>query len=318
MRVAVAALAIAALLSLSAAVRVAAQPAEPLIRVGLGPEDDSKPLVYAVQAGLFQKAGLNVELNNLAGSAVIAAALAGGSLEIGKGSPAGVISAFAKGLPFTIIGGSAFYTTSSHPVAMVVSAKSEVKTAQDLAGTTLGAVTLQDLSTLATYAWLNQNGVDWKSPKFIEMPASRALASMESNRAVGMTVYEPILSADLATGEVRIIGYPFDAIGKHFSMGVLFANANWVGAHLGLVERFLRVMRQADAYVSGHESETAVMLAQFGGADPAVLARIRHPERGAVIEPGDLQPVIDIMAKYNVIPGAFRAETLICSCAPRR
>ena len=190
-RACAAALAIVAAVSLSTATRLAAQSTEPLIRVGLGPEDDSKPLVYAVQSGLFRRAGLNVQLTNLAGSAVIAAALAGGSLDIGKGSPAGVIAAYAKGLPFTVIGGSAFYTASSHPVALIVASKSTVKTPQDFVGTTMGAVTLQDLSTLATFAWLTQHGVDWKSAKFIEMPASQALAAMEADRAVGMTVYEP-------------------------------------------------------------------------------------------------------------------------------
>src|SRR5215469_983256 len=98
--VAVIALALAALLPAS----TIAQTTGPLIRVGAGPDDQSTPLIYAAQAGLFAKAGLNVELQKLAGAAVIGAALAGGSLEIGKASTMSVVTAYAKGLPFTIIG----------------------------------------------------------------------------------------------------------------------------------------------------------------------------------------------------------------------
>lgn len=307
-----------AVLSISAGARAGAQSTEPLIRVGLGPEDDSTPLVYAQSAGLYKKAGLNVELDILPGGAVIGAALAGGSLEIGKGSPTSVILAHAKGLPFTVIGGSSWYDSSNPVVALIVSAKSDVKTAKDLVGQTLGSVTLQDLGTLATFAWLNQRGVDWKTLKFVEMPQSRALSSMEQNRAIGMPVYEPILTSDVSTGEVRILGYPFDAIGKHFSEGVMFANVNWVSTHRELVDRFLRVMQEADAYVNAHEAETVPLLAQFSGADPKVLAKMRRPERGVAIGPSDIQPVIDILAKYNAIPKAFPAEDLICSCALRK
>lgn len=297
---------------------VAAQGPAPLVRVGLGPEDDSKPLVYAARAGLFARAGLDVELEDLPGGAVVGAALAGGSLEIGKGSPVSVITAFAKGLPFTVIGGSAWYTRETRPSGLIVAAKSDVTDAHDLIGQTLGAVTLQDLGTLATYAWLTQNGVDWKSVKFIEMPTSRALAAMQTNLIVGMPVYEPTLTADLATGQARVLGYPWDAIGSRFSMGVLFANESWVDSHRDVVDRFLHVMQQADAYVMAHENETVPLLAQFGGADPAVLVNIHHPERGAAIGPSDLQPVIDILARYGVIPQAFPAQEMICSCALRK
>lgn len=312
------ALALGTAASISPPSRVAAQSTEPLIRVGVAPNDDSMPLIYAAQAGLFKQAGLNVELQKLSGGAVVAAALAGGSLEIGKGTSASVIAAYARGLPFTIIGSISYYNADNPGVALIILADSEIKAPKDLAGKTLGAVTVQDLGTLATFAWLDQHGVDWKSLKFLEIPQSAALVSMQANRIVGMPVYEPIFSADVATGKVRVIGYPFDAIARHFAEDVMFANVNWVNGHRDLVERFLRVVREASAYVGTHESEMVPILAKFGGADPTLLARLHHPGRGVVIGPRDLQPLIDINVRYNIIPKRFLAQDLICSCALRR
>jgi NitT/TauT family transport system substrate-binding protein len=295
-----------------------AQSADPLIRVGAGPDDTSLPLVYAVQAGLFKKAGLNVELEKLAGAAVVAAALAGGSLEIGKASALSVVAAHAKGLPFTIIGQIAVYRSTSPDFAMVVMSDSAVKTAKDLPGKTLAAVSLQDMSTIATYAWLEQQGIGAESLKFVEMPASATLAAMEQGRVTGSTLYEPNLSAAIATGKVRIIGYPYDAIGKRYAGGVLMANTGWVAEHRALVDKFLRVMHEATDYVSGHESELVPMIAAFAGVDPAMLAKAGHSGRATAITPADLQPVIDAAAKYHAIPKAFPAAELICDCALRR
>lgn len=290
----------------------------PLIRIGTGPDDQATPLVYADHAGLFKKAGLNVEIDKLPGAAAVAAALAGGSLEIGKASSLGAITAIAKGLPFTIIGNMAFYDAKKPDLALLVAANSPVKTAKDLQGQTLAAVSLADMNSVSTFKWLEDRGVDHTSIKYVEIPASAALAAMEANRIVGSMVYEPYFSAFVASGKVRVLGYPFSAIGSRFSDAVLFSTRDWANAHPELVARFLKVVQDASNYIASHESESGPLIAQFGGLDPATVAHIHHATRGIAIRPSDLQPVIDVAAKYKIIPGAFPAEDIICSCALMR
>lgn len=317
-RLRAAALALLVALSLASASRVAAQAPEPLIRVGAGPDDPSTPLIYAAQAGLYKRAGLNVELVKVTGGAVAAAAVAGGSLEIGKSNTMSVVTAIGKGLPFTIVGSIANYSSDSPDQGLLVSTSAQIKTPSDLVGKTLAAISLQDIGSVATFAWLDRNGVDWKQVHYLEMPGSATLAAFEENRIVATNINEPFFSSMLATGKVRILGYPFDVIGKHFPEAVMFANVNWVNEHRDLVSRFLRVVQEASVYVGTHESDSVSLLAQFGGVDPASFAKIRHTSRGVAIAPADLQPVIDIAAKYNIIPKAYAAQEMICTCALRR
>jgi NitT/TauT family transport system substrate-binding protein len=313
----VAILMLAALLPISSASQAVAQSSD-LIRIGAGPDDPSTPLIYASQAGLFKKAGLNVELLKLAGAAVVGAALAGGSLEIGKASTASVVTAFARGLPFTVIGAIAGYDPTHRDVALVVPANSPIKTAKDMVGQTMAAVSLQDQGSIATFAWLDQRGVDWHTLKFVEISAAASLAAMDEKRINAASLYEPVLSADVATGRVRIIGYPFDGVATRFTEAVLFGNTAWVGTHRELVDRFLKVMAEASAYVSAHEAEVLPIAAAFGGADPTALAKISHPARGVALNVNDIQPIIDTLAKYKVIPAPFSAQDMICACALRR
>lgn len=317
-RGATAAVALAFVLALASATHVQAQALGPLIRVGAGPDDPSTPLIYAAQAGLYRQAGLNVELEKVAGGAVAAAAIAGGSLEIGKSNPVSVVTAIGKGLPFTIIGSIANYDSDHPDQALIVSTNAPVKTAKDLAGQTFATITLQDIGMVAVYAWLAQRGVDWHTVKFVEMPATSVLAAMDENRIVGSNVNEPFFSAFMRSGRARIMGYPFDVIGKRFPEAVMFANANWVAQHRDLVVRFLQVTQQASIYVAAHENEMVPLLAQFGGVDPATYANIRHTNRRVAIAPADVQPVIDFAAKYNLIPQDFSAQQMICTCALRR
>jgi len=290
----------------------------PMIRVGAGPDDPSVPLLYADKAGIYKKYGLNVEIVKLAGAAAVAAALAGGSLEIGKGSPMGVITAFAKGLPFVVIGDIAFWDSARPDNGLIVGAGSSIKDAKDLNGKTLASVSLSDLNSVATFAWLEARGVDLSTIKWTELPASSVAAAIDQGRIVGSTLYEPYLTTNLNSGKVRLLGYPYDALAKRFASAVLFANISWTNDHPDLIATFLRATQEAAAYIAAHDSEATALVAEFGGIDPATLTNIRHSERGIPIRPSDLQPVIDAAAKYKVIPKTFPAATMICSCAIQR
>jgi NitT/TauT family transport system substrate-binding protein len=295
-----------------------AQAPGPVIRLAAGPDDPSMPLIYASQSGMFARAGLNVDLQRLPGAAAIAAAMAGGSVDIGKGATMSVITAYAKGLPFTIIGNISEYSSGDPDIALIALTSSGITGPKDFAGKVLADVSLTDQNSVATFAWLDQHGVDHTTLKFVEIPASAAVAAMDAGRIVGSTVYEPVLSAALATGRVKIVGYPYDAIGKRFSSALLFAPRAWADEHKDLVQRFLRVVGEACTYVSAHETEMGPISAAFGGVDAAQVAKMKHTGRTVAIGPADLQPVIDTAVKYKVIPKAIPATEILWSGAPRR
>lgn len=308
--------AIAALLLCLPAAR--AQTAPTTLRLALGPVDVVTPLLYGVKGGVYAKYGLDVELVKLANGPGIAAAVAGGAVELAQAGTLAVVQAFVKGLPFTIIGNLATYTASNPDDALLVPVDSSIHGPHDLAGKTFATVSLEGMPTLGTYAWLAAQGIDYSTLKYVEMPASATLAAMEQNRVDGGVFYEPFYSAFLATGKVRVLAFPYDAVGRRFANAVLFANANWVSGHRDVVDRFLRASQEASLYVAAHEAESAQLIADFAGVDPATVAKIHHEVRGVTISPADVQPVIDVAAKYKFIPQAFPARDVICPCALRK
>jgi NitT/TauT family transport system substrate-binding protein len=301
-----------------AALPVRAQTTRPHVRLAYGPVDDAAPLFYAAKAGVFAKHGLDLEMVRLTNGAAILAAIAGGSVELGQGTVLALVQGFAKGLPFTVIGNLATFDAARPNFGMLVLLDSAIRAPKDLAGRTIGVVGLQDLLSLSTYAWLDANRVDRSTVKFVEIPASATLAAMEQGRVDASTFYEPFFSANMATGKVRIVGDPVEAVGKHYSTAVLYSSTGWVNGHRDVVDSFLRATQEAALYTATHESEVVPITAEFTGADPAALAKIRHGGRGTVLHASDIQPVIDLAAKYQMIPKAYPATDIMCSCAPRR
>jgi NitT/TauT family transport system substrate-binding protein len=289
-----------------------------LIRVGIGPSDQVSPMVYAGDAGIYKKYGLNVEIVLLPTGNALLTAVAGGSLELTMSSSLAAITAISRGVPLTVIGNLSLYNSTKPDLAMLVLKDSDIHSAKDLEGKTLSGVALQDINTMSTNAWLDKLGVDRSTIKYVEIPASATLAAMEQGRIVASTVYEPFYSQIMATGKARVLGYPLDAISSRFSSGLLSGTKTWVDAHRDAVQKFLRALGEADAYISAHESESAAVMGKFLGRDMSSIANIHHAERTVAITPGDVQPVIDAALKYKVIPSSIPAADMLWSGALRR
>ena len=290
----------------------------PTIHVGAGLDVESTPLLYAKQAGLFTRAGINVEIEKLTGGGTaIAAAVAGGGLDVGKASTFALIVAHSKGVPFVLLVPAAYYSSSDPDIPLIVAASSPIRRPRDLDGKTIGVVSLATTMRLADQAWIDAGGGDSHSVHFVELSPPAVPPAIEQGRIDGATLSEPVLSAAMGTGKFRVLGYSYNAIGKHFDLADWFSNADWVAKNRELAATFARVMIAANAYVGAHEAEVMPLVASYVGIDPAVLAKMKNPERGQYYEPALIQPLIDLAAKYGAIPKAFPAAELISDASPR-
>jgi NitT/TauT family transport system substrate-binding protein len=303
--------------ALLATTAASAQPVQETIKIGAALDDQTTPLLYAQHAGLFEKAGLHVEISRMNSGAAIAAAIAGGSLQIGKASMINLITAHARNMPFTLIAPAGVYRSDAPDGGLLVAAKSTIRSARDLAGKTIAVSSLNDLNSIATQDWIDANGGDAQSVHFVELSPVAVPAALEQGRIDGATLWNPVLTEAVSTGKARIGGNVFDAIGKRYQVAAWFANGAWVASHRELVERFAEVMHEANLYVAMHENETTGLIAQFIGVDPRTLAHMARSLPAPYLDPREIQPVIAAAAKYKAIAKTFPADEFISPYALR-
>jgi NitT/TauT family transport system substrate-binding protein len=279
--------------------------------------DDVTPLLWAIKTGAFAKAGLNVDIQKFSTGSVISAAVIGGAVAIGKSSLLPLISARARGIPLQLVVPGELWLTDEPISGMVVLKESPVKSARDLNGTTLPAAGLHDLLETSTRAWVDAGGGDSKTLKFVELPSSAALQALEEGRIAAATLSTPYLGTVLASGKVRLIGRPEDAIAKRFMITGWFATEAFVAQHRDVVARFAQVVQTAALYTNAHHAETVSLTAPFWGVDPEVLATMNRAFVAPTVDPRDIQPVIDAALKYGVIDKPLQADDLISSVALR-
>ncbi len=295
---------------------VRAQSLTPLA-IGAALDDQSTPLLYAQKMGLFKAVGLDVQIARMSNGASIAAAVAGGSLQMGKASMMNLVAAHARSLPFALLAPAGLYRAEAPDGGLIVGAKSTMREAKDLAGKVLGVASLNDLNAIATQAWIDAHGGDAKEVRFIELPPSAVGAALEQGRIEGATLWNPVMADVIGNGKARFGAAVFDAIAKRYQVAAWFADATWIANNRSVATRFATVMHEANAYVSAHESQTTELIASFIGVDPAALGSMARSQPAAYLDAKEIAPVIATASNYRMIPKPFPAEEMISPLALR-
>jgi len=294
-----------------AAVRAQAASALVPLHLAASPVDDVMPVLYAQRAGLFPKAGLDVTLDRANSGGALSAAVAGGAVDIGKGNVVSIISAHAHGVPLVLIAPAAIYDPRTPDAVLVTRPDAPIASARDLIGKTVGVPSISDLSTVAVEAWMVGNGVDWHGTQFVEVGYPAMVPALEAGRVQAATLIKPFITDAVDSGKAKVLGLFYSAVANRFLESCWFANADFVARHRDAVTAFQRVVAQASAYTNAHPAETVDLLATWANLDPQRAAHIPRIVTGTTLDPRDVQPVIDIAAKYSLIPKAFDAREII-------
>jgi NitT/TauT family transport system substrate-binding protein len=282
-----------------------------VVRVASAADDDITPILYAQKSGAFQRAGLDVQVQRMNNGAATAAAVAGGSVDIGKSSMMALIAAHARNVPFTLIAPSGLYVSATPSALLVVPKASPIKDARDLSGKTMPTTGLRELMQIATDAWVDKNGGDSQSIRFIEMPASAIPPALDDGRVDAVTLNYPVLQKILDSGKVRVLAKPMDTIAPAFMIAAFFASNDYIEKNRAVLDRFRAVLKDAAKYVNGHHAETVNLLASFSGLEPATIANMQRVTNGLDLDPRQIQPLIDVAAKYKVIDKPFDAREML-------
>jgi NitT/TauT family transport system substrate-binding protein len=292
-----------------------AQPALTTIRIGATPIDSLAPVLYAMRTGLFEKAGLKIELTTMGSGNAVTAAVVGGALDIGLSSLVAIIQGHLRGIPFTVIAPGGLWVDSD-VAGLLVGSASPLRTARDFNGKTISTNSLQSLDTVAMQAWVDQNGGDSKTVHFFELPALAAAAALEGGRVDGAILSNPSFAAARAAG-ARTVAHIYDAIAKQFLLGVWFTMTNYVERNRSIVQRFSRVVADASAFTRTHPDASTDDIARITKLDRDLIAHMQRTRVGTTVSAADIQPVIDASAKYTFIEKAFPATDLISDAAAR-
>ena len=291
---------------------VAAQTAETIHLTGV-PTDDLTPVLYALKTGMYQKAGLDLQFVPASSGSTATTAVLSGTYEIGKASPIAPILAHLRGLPIQLIANGIVSTPRTPFSAMLVATDSPIRTGADCNERTGVSPGLGDINSLAMSTWVDRNGGDSKTIKWVEVPGSAAAEAVADHRVDFALIQEPHLVAALAGGRVRPLADAYAAVSDRWITSSYVAQTEWASKHAEAIKKFVRVTYESAAYTNPRKAETATLMAQITKITPAVYAKMVRGDGATTSDPALLQPIIDMGVHYKVLGRAFAAKEMYWS-----
>jgi len=287
-----------------------AQNAPVKLRVGSVPADTYAEGYYALDLGLFDKAGLSVEIVPFTNGAAMAAAAAGGSIDVGVGDATELANGVSRGVPFVLIGGGGLYSTAAPTTTLCVAKSSPLVKAADLEGQTVAVVSLVSLMSSGVKSWLTQNGADVTKVKFIELPFPQMPPALTRGTVAAACLSEPIMS-DATGADAKIFGKPYDAIAKQFLISDWFTTRDWLAKNPDAAKRFVGAIYDAARWANGHHDDSAAILSKYTKIDVDRIRRMNRCVYATDLQPAMVQPVLDTAFKYKALETATSAASII-------
>ena len=302
-----------AFLAASALAALTAQtppPAPATIRLANTGDVDLSSVIWQLQNGVLERLGLHVEQQRLSSGSAVAAAIVGGSIDVGTSSLFGLMLAHLRGVPFVLESVQATYDAAAPIAAFAVAKDSPLTGPAQLNGATISTPSLGDLFTITISAWVDQGGGNSKSINFVELPVPATTAAIAGGRITGAFLVEPFLQNAVERGQVRILGYPYNVIAQRFGVTYYFCTQSYAASNADALARFRRALAVQTAYAESHKSEIYALAARISGTDVQSVQKLPF-NLGAGLDLKLLQPVIDFAARYKFIPKAFPATEMV-------
>jgi NitT/TauT family transport system substrate-binding protein len=281
-------------------------PPSTTIRLGVITVEAAAEAFYAVDMGFFKKQGLDVDLQIMQNGAAIAAAVAGGSLDVGFADTISIANAHARGLPFIYLAPALLNSYAAPTLAVLVNGAGPIHEAKDFNGKTIAVNGINNITMLPVEAWIDKNGGDSKTVKWVEVPIPAENDAVSNGKVDGAVLGEPFITFGGDKG-LRGIYMDKNAIAPRYVLAGFMTTKDWAAKNPAVAAKFIAAIKETAQWANTNRTASATILAKYTKIPEPVVARMKRGEFADVLLASDYQPVIDTAAKYGVLPKSFPA-----------
>jgi NitT/TauT family transport system substrate-binding protein len=264
-----------------------------------------------IDAKIFEGEGLEITVSSFRGDAQMQQAMAAGSLDVGLGSGPG-LGFRVKGAP--AIGVAAMYGPPAN-LALVISAKSTIKSVADLKGKRIGVTTAGSLTDWLVRELSRQQGWGSTGIGIAALGQMQArLAAMDRGELDGMVI-ESATGYELEeSGRARNL-ILFGDIVKHFYTHVIFATDDMIEKRPDLLRRFLRGWFKTVAFMRANREFTVKSEQRVLDVRQSIVEKIYDAQMAGFSADGAWDPeAIDVirasLKELGILPTIPDAKTI--------
>lgn len=279
------------------------------LRIAYVPATTTLPVHVAKQTGIFERNNLDVTLSEAANISDLVVTL-GSQFDIALGTATDLIRAGGAGVDVVQITGNTVSTKDNPFVQVIVPAASGITDVAHLRGKTVGSPTLSGVIHAGVLYAAKQKGVDPSSIRGVEAPSPNLPDQLKAGRLDAVEALEPFATNLKRDGFVSI-GDPFSPIADPLATNFWVAQGSWAGRNRPAVERFLRSLNEAKAYIEQNNAPARQILQGYSGMPAPVANSVPLPTYNFEVRTQDLTRWVQVLKDIGQFSGNVDPNKLV-------
>jgi NitT/TauT family transport system substrate-binding protein len=270
------------------------------VNVATLPSAADANVIYAQSKGYFRDLGIDAKISYMNNGNVIFDAVLGGTLDVGAGNVGSVAVARSRDIPLRILAPASSATKDGVSNFIMIANDSHIRGGADFNGKTVGMTALKTIGHAVFRMWVDKNGGDSKTIKFIELPYPAMADAVAGKRVDAALVADPYAMLARTTTTILPINY-FTVLPLPVTITCFVATETWLAANTELARQFAAGMHQAALWANAHEPDTYPLLAQITKMDVAQVSAMSPTTFATSLDSARIQPVVDAMLTYGFL-----------------
>lgn len=251
------------------------------VTIAIPPNVNSLGIRTAYEEGLFEEAGLDVELVSIQSGSEGGALLAGGGAQFANFGVHNAILSLAEGhgTPITVALTYQTDETSTEPHgfgSIIVASEGDIQTPKDLEGKKIGTSVLGGEAYLNAYQKLEALGVDASSIEWIQIPGPQQVSSVNQGQVDAAITPEPNASIAFLAGTVKPLLNTDGAL-PGSPANALTSDAQWAQDNPEIIEAVESAVLEANAKLNSDRELAERMIATSMDLDEEVIKMVKLP-----------------------------------------
>lgn len=281
------------------------------VRVAALPIAETGALWAAIDAGIFEDHGVEVEIVPAQGGALAIPALLGGDIDFAIGQPFGTFRAAEQDLGVAIIGNYANSLDSGMDVnGVVTTADSGIEGPADLERKRVSVNSLGAAGDVTIMQAVEDAGGDPTTIEFVEVAFPDVPAQLEAGNIDAAWAPDPFMS-QVVGGGGSIVVHPYQATIPGLSVLTNITSQANLDDRPEMVAAFSAAMTEALAWASENEDAVRAAIATNLEIPEEAAAGITLPEFTAEIDPADLESLAQIAVDHGVLTSMPEVSAIV-------
>lgn len=217
----------------------------------------------AVSRGYFTQHHINFVFKKQSNALTVLEGV-GKSYDMAASFPPQEILGATKGLDITVVSGAS-YNSANHPLTgIVVPAGSNIKSAADLVGKTVGCVGLTDALYEGFSYWLHQHGINPAQVKGVAVPSVAQQAELSAHKIDAAVATYPYIT-QMQNAGMKVIADPMNSVGPKVEAVDLVASTGFAKAHPQVLANLRAALQEAQTWMAQNPSKIAPIMEKWTG-----------------------------------------------------